>query len=134
MEPIQPAQHKSRAKAGGVPLFEIPVDYTRMAAELAPRPLEKLSVVEQVMHPYFEAFANQVIAELGRNVIAALGNEIEGRLEPETDFEFHQLPGLEQPCGALDIVGENQRELFGLGPPGPAFWGMLRAGQHRPGP
>ena len=132
MQPVKVVQHETGAESGRAPLVHVVIDPLRFLPEFVARLIQP-PVVLKIMHAYLEAVARQLLTQLARNAIVPFRDEVEGRPEAVLHLHFHQLPALVQPDLAFDIVRQDEREFFPLGPARPIFRRLFRARHNRPG-
>jgi hypothetical protein len=76
----------------------------------------------QVVNANLEAAFGQPVPHFRRDKIVTFRDDIEGRTKPEADLDLRQLLDSVEAALALDVVGQDKRELF----PVPPSWPPLR--------
>ena len=131
MQPIQVTEHEAGTEAGGVPVLKIEVNFDDIAAELFFGE-EELAVVVEVVNADLEAMVSEPGAKGRGDGVVAFGNEVKAGAEAEFHLQFCQFPDLCQARWSLNIVREDEGELFAVGPTRPIGRRFLGTGRDGP--
>jgi hypothetical protein len=126
MQPFEIVQHEAGTEADGVPFLEVTVNLLGVLPECRTRPVE-FAIVMEVVNAHLEPEVRDQMSEVRRDGVGAFGDEVEGGVEAEALFEFHQGLYASQTFGAFDVMGEDDGKLFAIGPTGPAGRRLLGA-------
>ena len=77
-----------------------------------------MAVVVEIVDADFETVFGQPGAEFVGYAIGTFGDEVECGSKAEAEFEFGQSLAFGEALWSLDIVGEDEGELFAVGPAG----------------
>ena len=86
----------------------------------------QLPVVPEVVDTDFESLAGEGVAKGGGHDIGAFGDEVERGAEPEPPVHLGDLKAAIETSLAVDVVGQDEGELFAVRPAGPAIGGRTR--------
>src|SRR2546423_3235785 len=86
----------------------------------------QFTVMIEVVDADLEPIFRQPVAQLFGNAIIPFRDEVKRGPEPKRHVEFSQLLYPRQAAWPFHVVGQNDRELFAIGPPRPAGWGLFR--------
>ena len=82
--------------------------------------VEEMAVVVEIVDADFETVFGQPGAEFVGYAIGAFGDEVENGRKAEAQFELGQGAAFGEALWTFDVVGEDEGELFAVGPAGPA--------------
>ena len=131
VQPFEVVVHEARAETGRLPFAQVAVDARGVASEFLARPVE-LAVVMQIVDADFKTIFRQERAELGRDAIVALRHKVERGTKTARHLQLSQSATAFKTACALNIVGEDEREFFPVGPAAPAGGRFFRTGLDRP--
>ena len=131
MQPVEFTQHEAGTESDGTPFLKIVVNPGDIAAELFFGE-EQLAIVVEVVNADLEAVLHEPCAKGRGDGVVAFGDEVKAGAEAELHLQFCQFPDLCHALWSLNIVREDEGELFAVGPARPVGRRFLGAGQDGP--